>query len=106
MKIVLLIIFIILNINASEFVESSNCKGCHPIIYGEFYNSSHRKSSIFENKVHKAMWDLHPDKKNEKYTCAKCHTPTDLELLKKLEENEKAMPEKNDIQKQEAISCA
>ena len=40
------------------------------------------------------MWDLHPDKKNEKYTCAKCHTPTDLELLKKLEENEKAMPEK------------
>lgn len=106
MKIVLLIIFIILNINASEFVESSNCKGCHPIIYGEFYNSSHRKSSIFENKVHKAMWDLHPDKKNEKYTCAKCHTPTDLELLKKLEENEKAMPEKNDIQTQEAISCA
>mgnify|MGYP003482461571 FL=1 len=106
MKIVLLIIFIILNINASELVESSNCKGCHPTIYSEFYNSSHRKSSIFENKVHKAMWDLHPDKKNEKYTCAKCQTPTELELIKKLEENEKAIPEKNDIQTQEAISCA
>ena len=64
--VMLLIIFIILNINASELVESSNCKGCHPTIYSEFYNSSHRKSSIFENKVHKAMWDLHPDKKTEK----------------------------------------
>ena len=105
MKIVLFIIFVILNINAAQPVESSTCKGCHPIIYGEFYNSSHRKASIFENKVHKAMWDLHPDKQAEKYTCAKCHTPTDLELLKNLEEDKKALPQNNEIQTQEAISC-
>ena len=105
MKIILLI-FTFLNIYANEFVDSNTCKGCHPTIYGEFYNSSHRKSSIFENKVHKGMWDLHPDKQKDSYTCAKCHTPTDLELLKNLEENKKAIPQNNNIQTQEAISCA
>ena len=105
MKIILSIIFIILNIYANEFIDSTTCKGCHPTIYGEFYDSSHRKASIFENKVHKAMWDLHPDKQKESYTCATCHTPTDLELLKNLEENKKAMPENNNVQTQEAISC-
>lgn len=105
MKIILSIIFIILNIYANEFIDSTTCKGCHPTIYGEFYDSSHRKASVFENKVHKAMWDLHPDKQKESYTCATCHTPTDLELLKNLEENKKAMPENNNVQTQEAISC-
>jgi hypothetical protein len=105
MKIILSLIFVILNIYANELVDSNTCKGCHPTIYSEFYDSSHRKASIFENKVHKGMWDLHPDKQKESYTCAKCHTPTDLELLKNLEENKKAMPEKNNIQTQEAISC-
>jgi len=104
-KIILSIIFIILNIYANEFIDSTTCKGCHPTIYGEFYDSSHRKASVFENKVHKAMWDLHPDKQKESYTCATCHTPTDLELLKNLEENKKAMPENNNVQTQEAISC-
>ena len=106
MKIILSIIFIILNIYASELIDSTTCKGCHPTIYGEFYDSSHRKASIFENKVHKGMWDLHPDKQKESYTCAQCHTPTDLELLKNLDENKKALPEQNNIQTQEAISCA
>lgn len=105
MKIILSIIFIILNIYANEFIDSTTCKGCHPTIYGEFYDSSHRKASIFENKVHKAMWDLHPDKQKESYTCATCHTPTDLELLKNLEENKKALPSNNNVQTQEAISC-
>ena len=105
MKIILSIIFIILNIYANESIDSTTCKGCHPTIYGEFYDSSHRKASIFENKVHKAMWDLHPDKQKESYTCAVCHTPTDLELLKNLEENKKALPSNNNIQTQEAISC-
>jgi DNA-directed RNA polymerase subunit RPC12/RpoP len=106
MKIILSIMFIILNMYANEFIDSNTCKGCHPTIYSEFYDSSHRKASIFENKVHKAMWDLHPDKQKESYTCAKCHTPTDLELLKNIDENKKAMPENNNVQTQEAISCA
>jgi len=32
----------------SEFETSKTCKGCHPTIYGEFYESAHRKSSIFK----------------------------------------------------------
>ena len=51
------------------------------------------------------MWDLHPDKQKESYTCAQCHTPTDLELLKNLDENKKALPSNNNVQTQEAISC-
>ena len=105
MKIILILIFILLNIQAEQALDSSTCKGCHPTIYSEFYNSSHKKSSIFENKVHKGMWDLHPDKQKESYSCAKCHTPTDLELLKNLEENKKALPEENNIHAQEGISC-
>lgn len=105
MKIFIFMIFIFINLFANEFVKSNTCKGCHPTIYSEFYNSSHRKSSTFEDPIHKAVWDLHPDKRKESYTCAKCHTPTDLELLNNLKENKKALPEKNDIQTQEAISC-
>jgi hypothetical protein len=106
MKIILSIIFMILSIQASELVESNTCKACHPTIYSEFYDSSHRKASIFGNKVHKGMWDVHPDKQKESYTYANCHTPTDLELIKKLDENKKALPEQNNIQTQDAISCA
>lgn len=106
MKIILSIFFIIFNLQAIELVKSNTCKGCHPTIYGEFYDSSHRKSSTFEDPIHKAVWDLHPNKQKESYTCAKCHTPSDLKLLKNLKENKKALPIKNDVQTQEAISCA
>lgn len=106
MKFLLPFLFVYLNLFSNEFIKSNTCKACHPIIYNEFYESSHRKSSTFEDPIHKAMWDLHPDKKKESYTCAKCHTPTDLALLNKLENKKKALPENNDTQTQEAISCA
>ncbi len=57
--------------------SSLTCKSCHPTIYKEFQNSMHKKSSIYDDKVHKAIWDLHPLKKKQKYKCAKCHTPSD-----------------------------
>lgn len=106
MKIVLFLTFAILNLFANEFIKSNTCKGCHPLIYSEFYESSHRKSSIYEDPIHKAIWDLHPNKKDEKYTCAKCHTPTDLELLNNIKNGKKALPKNNEIQTKEAISCA
>ena len=55
--------------------KASTCKACHPIIYNEFENSFHKKSSINEDKVHKAVWDKHPAKAKGDYKCAKCHTP-------------------------------
>ena len=105
MKIVVLIFFIFLNLQAADFVSSNTCKACHPTIYSEFYNSSHRKSSIHEDPIHKAVWDLHPNKEKEAYTCAKCHTPSDIELLNNLKEKKPALPVKNEVQTQEAISC-
>ena len=63
----------------SSFLLSSTdtdaCKKCHPIISKEFQDSMHKKSTIHEDKVHKAIWDKHPAKKKNKYQCAKCHTP-------------------------------
>ena len=87
------------------FGESKACQKCHPAIYDEFYTSSHRKSSIHSDPIHKAVWDKHPLKKKEKYTCAKCHTPTDKTLLKNLAEGKPALPEKNDAQLEEGVSC-
>lgn len=90
---------------AGEFVENKTCKGCHETIYNEFYDSSHRKASIYENPIHKAVWDKHPDKQKEQYTCAKCHSPTDTKLLDQLNNNEHALPQNDNIQKEEGISC-
>jgi len=78
--------------------ESKVCQKCHPIIYGEYAKSSHKNASIYNNPIHKAMWDKHPQ--NEKgYTCAKCHTPSDIKAL------ENAKITKNSVQTDEAISC-
>jgi hypothetical protein len=57
----------------------------------------HKNASIYNDAVHKAIWDRHPLKKKQKYTCKKCHTPTDQNL--------KTVPTPNKIQKEEAISC-
>tara|TARA_B100001063_G_scaffold216518_1_gene218297 strand:+ start:27481 stop:28644 length:1164 start_codon:yes stop_codon:yes gene_type:complete len=105
MKIFLLAILLLIELNANDYIKNNTCKACHSTIYSEFYNSSHRKASIFEDPIHKAVWDLHPNKQKGSYTCAKCHTPSDLELLKKLKENKKALPIKNIVQTHEAISC-
>ena len=78
--------------------ESKVCKSCHTTIYNEYYESSHRKASVFNNPIHKAYWDKHP--KDEKgYTCAKCHTPSDKQALNS------GKLEKNAIQEDEPISC-
>jgi len=55
--------------------DLNTCKSCHPIIYQEFQKSYHKKSTIKEDIVHKAVWDKHPAKVKGKYKCAKCHTP-------------------------------
>lgn len=94
---------LIVNVSAN-FEESKNCQRCHPVIYDEFYTSSHRKSSVYDDSIHKAVWDKHPLKAKEKYSCAKCHTPSDKELLKKLDTGESALPRDNEAQR-EGVSC-
>ena len=55
--------------------DTASCNKCHPTIVEEFQNSMHKKSSIYDDKVHAAIWDKHPAKAKDKYKCAKCHTP-------------------------------
>jgi len=98
LKISLILLLTLTSILQALSNESKVCQKCHPIIYDEYYDSSHRKSSVYNNPVHKAYWDKHP--KDEKgYTCAKCHTPTDKDAIKtgKLAQNT--------IQIEEPISC-
>ncbi len=78
--------------------ESKVCQKCHPIIYNEYYDSSHRKASTVNNPIHKAMWEKHP-KGAEGYSCAKCHSPNDKEVMRT------AVLKENKIQKEEPISC-
>jgi len=79
MKIVLYILALVVSIFASADMSTmanvEACKKCHPLISKEFESSMHKKSSIHDDKVHKAIWDRHPAKKKGNYKCAKCHTP-------------------------------
>ncbi|RUM75102.1 MAG: hypothetical protein DSZ12_04345 [Sulfurovum sp.] len=81
-------------------LENTTCKRCHPTIFAEYQHSMHAKSSIFKDPVHKAVWDKHPDKLQNNYKCAKCHTPSDHHLL-----SGKSKLAKNEIQQTEPISC-
>ena len=76
----LLSLLAIISIELSA-TDLNTCKGCHPIIYNEFQNSIHKKSTIHEDKVHKAIWDKHPAKAKGNYKCAKCHTPNNNEHI-------------------------
>jgi nitrate/TMAO reductase-like tetraheme cytochrome c subunit len=70
------LLLILLTLSLALFANDSNtCKKCHPIIYSEFQQSMHKKSTIREDKVHNAVWNKHPDKAKGNYKCAKCHTP-------------------------------
>ena len=81
-------------------LENTTCKKCHPIILEEYQNSIHSKSSIYKDAVHKAVWDKHPAKAKGNYTCAKCHTPSDHDVM-----NGKSKLADNEIQRTEPISC-
>ena len=66
--------------------EIETCKKCHPAIVEEFEGSMHKKSSIYDDEIHGAVWDKHPAKaKNDYSACAKCHTPNakDEDAMKK-----------------------
>ncbi len=55
--------------------DVASCKKCHPTIASEFKSSMHKNSTIYDDKVHKAIWDKHPAKAKNNYNCAECHTP-------------------------------
>ena len=92
--------FIFTALEAKQPLENATCKACHPIIFAEYQHSQHAKASIWSDPVHKAIWDKHPYKKQGKYTCAQCHTPSDHTL-----KGGKGLPTDNAAQIDEPISC-
>ncbi len=98
---IMIFIFMLVSLEASKIAENQTCKACHPKIYKEYLGSMHKNASIYSDVIHKAVWDLHPLKKKGDYSnCAKCHTPSDKELIAnggKLVENK--------TQLNEPISC-
>lgn len=104
----LLLIFPLFSNDAvHEFAPSKECQECHAQIYDEYYGSMHANTTPDKDPIHKAMWDRDPmNKKLERYTCGKCHTPTADNLDKMLTKGEKALPDANNPTHQEAISCA
>ncbi len=88
----------------ADVAKNDTCKGCHPAIYKEFTNSAHKKSTIFEDPIHKAVWDIHPGKKKDKYACAECHTPSDARIMEALKEAKASVP-RYDKAQNEGISC-
>lgn len=105
LKIILIYVYILFGVNAfAELTPNKTCKMCHPKIYKEYKTSAHSKSTIYEDAIHKAIWDMHPRNKKNKYTCAKCHTPSDVRVLKALKEGTAAMPQDDELH-HEAIAC-
>jgi hypothetical protein len=86
--------------SASSSLDNVTCQKCHPKIYEEYENSAHKNASIYNDPIHKAVWDRHPAKKKGHYRCAKCHSPAD----KSLQEKGATLVE-NPTQRQEPISC-
>ncbi len=89
----------------TNFISSDVCRKCHPTIYNEYRDSMHSKSSIYSDDIHKGVWEHHPMKKDGKYKCAKCHTPSDTKLVNSLLKDGKGMPQDNEIEQKEPIGC-
>jgi len=51
--------------------NTQSCKLCHPIIYNEFENSMHKKSTIKDDKLFRALANEYKDIKE----CNSCHSP-------------------------------
>ncbi len=90
----------------AKFASNESCKSCHPIIYEEFQKARHSHASLFKDPIHKAAWLISPDYKKKKYTCAKCHTPTDEKLLASFDYKQTIMPDINSTAQKDGVACA
>ncbi|WP_457597665.1 multiheme c-type cytochrome [Hydrogenimonas sp.] len=99
-------VFLALPLLAGQFVSSKVCSKCHPAIYKEYMGSMHRDSSVVNDPIHAAVWAKHPLKAKAKYNCAVCHAPSDTPLITALKEGKSALPQPNEVEKNEPIGCA
>lgn len=90
-----------------HFEKNQKCSECHPTIYSEYKTSQHAKATVFKDRIHGAVYDLHPQfNKKEKYRCGACHTPTADNLNALLAANNGVTPDVDNETQNEAIACA
>ncbi len=77
MQYILLTGLLIINLFSSNIDNA--CKSCHLDIYTEYYGSIHSASAPKDDVLHKAVWDIHPNKAKNDYTCKECHTPNEID---------------------------
>jgi hypothetical protein len=99
-RIVLISILFGLFVYAGGNGDNSACKTCHRTIYAEYLRSVHAHASIDTDRIHRAVWERHPDRANGKYTCAKCHAPAEEKLR-----NKSGLSDPNTSEQGESISC-
>jgi hypothetical protein len=98
---------LIANDSAHTFAPSSDCKACHIKIYEEFSTSMHAHAMPQQDPIHKAVWDKHPQNvKQQRYGCAKCHTPAANNLDAMLTQGKKGLPDIDNPTHKESVSCA
>ena len=103
----LLTTYLSANDTAHKYASSNECKVCHSQIYNEFYTSMHANSTPQKDPIHNAIWSKHPlNKKQNRYSCGKCHTPAADNLNDMKTKGKKALPDINNQTHQEGISCA
>jgi len=64
--------------------DNKVCQKCHPLIYKEYYSSIHRKSSLANDKIYKALFKKEHTNK-EKDSCKNCHSPSAKNLQEEKE---------------------
>jgi len=90
-----------------HFEKNQKCSECHPKIYKEYMTSQHANATIYKDKIHGAVYNLHPQHwKLEKYRCGKCHTPTADNLKELLKSNNGVIPDPKNETQNEAVACA
>lgn len=111
MKALYLSLFLLTSMFANDgvhkFAKNSECKGCHTQIYNEYTTSMHANSTPQKDPIHNAIWNKHPQNlKQNRYSCAKCHSPTSDNLDKMMKKGEKAPFDAKNETHNEAVSCA
>ncbi|MCF6243807.1 MAG: cytochrome c family protein [Sulfurovum sp.] len=89
-----------------QFAKNKECSSCHPTIYNEYKTSQHAKATIFDDPIHAAVYDKHPQyNKKDMYRCGHCHTPT-ADNLSALVGKDGPTPDSNNETQNEAVACA
>ncbi|WP_434579747.1 hypothetical protein MLC52_06900 [Sulfurimonas sp. NW15] len=85
MKTLLLFLLLLITCNASFANDNKVCQKCHPLIYKEYYDSIHRKSSLANDAIYRAVFEKE-HKEKERGKCNSCHAPSAKNLQQEKEE--------------------